>query len=109
MREPSATPSPAVIAFLLTPWNSWAPDLLAELGPGNSTTYFVRQPRTTREIERACIAALVCCADDLRYGGTDPKVIARLGNDPHVCDRLLVPSSPRLVLAPALWRRRGGS
>jgi WD40 repeat protein len=27
MREPSATPSPAVIAFLLTPWNSWIWDV----------------------------------------------------------------------------------
>ena len=85
-----------------------APDLLAELGPGNSTTYFVRQPRTTEEIERACRAALVCCMDDLRYGGTDPKIITRLRNNPEVCDHLLVPSSPRLVLAPATRPRLEG-
>jgi len=78
-----------------------APDLLAELSEGNLTTYFVRQPRTAEEIERACRAALVCCVDDLRYGGTDPKIITRLRNNPEVCDHLLVPSSSRLVLAPA--------
>jgi uncharacterized protein (TIGR02996 family) len=83
-----------------------APDLLAELRDGNSTTYFVRQPRTAEEIERACRAAEVCCVADLRYGGTDPKIITRLGNDPLYCDHLLVASSPRLVWTPAprpLW------
>jgi uncharacterized protein (TIGR02996 family) len=75
-----------------------APDLLAELGPGNCTTYFVRQPQTAEEIERACRAAAVCCVADVRYGGTDPKIITRLGNDPLYCDYLLA-DSPRLVLA----------
>jgi len=37
---------------------------------------------------------------DVRYGGTDPKIIARLGKDPLVCDYLLDKDSPRLVLAP---------
>ncbi len=78
-----------------------APDLLAELGPGNCTTYFVRQPGTAEQIERACRAATVCCVADIRYGGTDPKIITRLGNDPLYCDYLLVPSSPRLVRAPS--------
>lgn len=83
-----------------------APDLLAELGAGNSTTYFVRQPQTAEEIERACRAAMVCCVADVRYGGTGPQIITRLGNDPLYCDHLLVDSSPRLVLAPPprpLW------
>jgi uncharacterized protein (TIGR02996 family) len=85
-----------------------APDLLAELRQGNLTTYFVRQPRTAEEIERACRAALVCCVEDLRYGGTDPKVITRLGNDPAYCDYVLpayrdyvLADSPRRVLVPA--------
>jgi uncharacterized protein (TIGR02996 family) len=77
-----------------------APDLLAELNRGNSTTYFVRQPQTAAEIERACSAAVVCCVADVRYGGTDPKIITRLGNDPLYCDHLLDDASPRLVLAP---------
>jgi uncharacterized protein (TIGR02996 family) len=79
-----------------------APDLLAQLGTGNSRTYFVQQPRTGEEIERACRAAEVCCVYDLRYGGTDPKIITRLGNDPLYCDHLLLDSSPRLVRAPVL-------
>jgi len=76
-----------------------APDLLAELGNGNWTTYFVRQPWTTKEVERACRAAQVCCVADVRYGGTDPQIITRLGNDPLYCDFLLANSSPKPVLA----------
>ncbi len=55
-----------------------APDLLAPLGVHNQTTYFVRQPETSSEIERACSAMQVCCVGDLRYGGTDPKIITML-------------------------------
>jgi uncharacterized protein (TIGR02996 family) len=76
-----------------------APDLLAPLGPGQWTTYFLRQPQTAAEIERACQAAWVCCMCDVRYGGTDPLIIARLGNDPLFCDHLLSADSPRLVPA----------
>lgn len=66
-----------------------APDLLAPLTDGNHTTYFVRQPQTPREIERACRAIEVCCLDDLRYGGPDRAIIARLGNNPRVCDFII--------------------
>jgi hypothetical protein len=66
-----------------------APDLLAPLDGRNYTTYFVRQPQTPEEIERACRAVEFCCVADLRYSGTDPVVIARLGNDPMYCDHLL--------------------
>jgi uncharacterized protein (TIGR02996 family) len=81
-----------------------APDLLAPLGSGNSTTYFLRQPETAAEIERACRAAEVCCVMDLRYGGTDPKIIARLKNDPSFCDNLLAEDSATFVAAPPEWR-----
>jgi uncharacterized protein (TIGR02996 family) len=83
-----------------------APDLLAPLGQGNYTTYFVHQPRTAEEVERACGAARVCCLSDLRYGGTDPRIIARLGNDPEFCDNLLADDSARLVPAPPRWREQ---
>src|SRR5262245_7696390 len=83
-----------------------APDLLAPLGHGNYTTYFVRQPETAAEIERACLAAIVCCRSDLRYGGTDPRIITRLGNHPEFCDNLLEDHSSRLVPAPPEWRTR---
>lgn len=67
-----------------------APDLLAPLGfDGNVTTYFVRQPQTPEEIERACRAIEVCCVMDLRYGGTDVAIIERLRNDPLACDYVL--------------------
>jgi len=75
---------------------SEAPDLLAPLSGNNTDTYFVRQPKTADEVERACRALEVCCAAALRYGGTDADIIRRLGNDPLYCDRLLPGgSSPR--------------
>lgn len=98
-----------------------APDLLAPLDDGNYDTYFVRQPRTPAEVESACRAIEVCCAAALRYGGADPKIIRRLGNDPEYCDQLLpggpVPRPEWLTKPPAeaqsarpkrwwqLWRR----
>ena len=68
---------------------SEAPDLLAPLAGDNYDTYFVRQPETPDEVERACRALEVCCVAALRYGGDDPKIIRRLGNDPDYCDHLL--------------------
>ena len=70
-----------------------APDLLAPLIGNNSDTYFVRQPSTPDEVERACRALEVCCVAALRYGGSDPNIIRRLGNEPDYCDRLL-PGGP---------------
>lgn len=83
-----------------------APDLLAPLGGSNFTTYFLRPPETAAEVERACRAAEVCCMDDIRYGGTDPRIIARLGNLPEYCDNLLSEKSDRLVPAPPRWREQ---
>lgn len=68
---------------------SEAPDLLAPLDDGNNRTYFRRQPQTPDELERACQAIRVCCLADLRYGGKDPAIIQRLGNDSLVCDFIL--------------------
>jgi hypothetical protein len=66
-----------------------APELLAPLKDGNYITYFVRQPETEQEIENACRAILVCCVEDLRYGGTDKSIILRLGNTPHASDYIV--------------------
>jgi hypothetical protein len=55
-----------------------APTLLAPLTETNSDTYFLRQPETEEEIEQACCAIEVCCVDALRYGGQDPRILARL-------------------------------
>jgi hypothetical protein len=57
---------------------SEAPDLLAELKETNGDTYFVKQPSTPEEVERACCAIEVCCVEALRYGGNDPAILQRL-------------------------------
>ena len=73
-----------------------APDLLAPLSKRNHDTYFVRQPITPDEIERACHAAEVCCTSALRYGGTDPATVRRLGNRAEFCDHLLAGGPTRM-------------
>lgn len=94
-----------------------APELLAPLEGGNYDTYFVRQPSTPEEVEKACRALEVCCVAALRYGGADPTIIRRLGNDPLYCDHLLpggpVPRPDWLAAQRAqrkrwwqFWRRR---
>lgn len=93
-----------------------APELLAPLDDDNLDTYFVRQPATPEEVERACRALEACCTRALRYGGADPAIIRRLGNDPGCCDHLLpggpVPRPQRVAVpSPAaapwwrFWRR----
>lgn len=72
-----------------------APTLLAPLTDGNSDTYFVRQPETDAEIEQACWAIEVCCVDALRYGGKDPKILARLRRT-DCCDHQFPTSSVNL-------------
>jgi len=67
-----------------------APDLLANLEQTNGDTYFVKQPQTKDEIQRACRAMLVCCTDALRYGGTDPEIIRSIGKHAkRSCDHLV--------------------
>ena len=66
-----------------------APDLLAPLDDNNYHTYFLRQPVTPDEVERACHAAEVCCVSAVRYGATDPAIIRRLGNRSEFCDQVL--------------------
>ena len=70
-----------------------APDLLAPLTDDNWETYFLRQPESPEETERACCAAEVCCLNSVRYGGTDPLILRRLGNRLAFCDRPL-PGGP---------------
>jgi hypothetical protein len=66
-----------------------APDLLAPLDADNYDTFFVRQPATPEEVELACRAAEVCCVSAVRYAGTDPVIITRLGNRAEHSDYLL--------------------
>ncbi|MEW4490929.1 hypothetical protein AB1L42_22805 [Thalassoglobus sp. JC818] len=63
----------------------------------NSDTYFVRQPSTPEEIDKACSAASVCCVAALRYGGRDHTIISKLGNDPGLCDYIIDDSGNLVV------------
>ena len=74
-----------------------APELLAALDDENSDTYFVRQPSTPDEIDKACMAARVCCVVALRYGGRDQTIISKLGNDPELCDYIIDDSGNLVV------------
>lgn len=93
---------------------SEAPDLLAALTDDNWETYFVRQPATPAEVERACRAVEVCCLFTLRYAGTDPAIIRRLGNRADHCDHVLPGGPVRMpgendyswAQALAAWRSR---
>ena len=87
-----------------------APELMSTLDDTNWETYFVRQPETPAEIERACRALESCCLSTLRYGGHDPAIIRRLANRPEYCDHLL-PGGPVRMPAEtdASWRRIAGS
>jgi ferredoxin len=64
-----------------------APELFASLEGDNVDTYFIKQPTTPREIERACRAAEVCCVNAIRYGGHDPRILSRLRDSAEWCDR----------------------
>lgn len=66
-----------------------APDFLAPLDDENNDTYFIKQPTTPEEVERACQAIEVCSVDALLYSGNDPLILERLGNNPNCCDSLL--------------------
>jgi hypothetical protein len=83
-----------------------APTLLAPLTDENSDTYFLRQPETEEEIERACWAIKVCCVDALRYGGKDPKILMRLRGmncSDHESLILKIGRAIRLIAA-KLWK-----
>jgi hypothetical protein len=64
---------------------SEAPTLLSD-DDDDYETFFVKQPETDDETEQACKALEVCCVQALRYGGTNKKIIERLGNSPAFCD-----------------------
>ncbi|HEY8666314.1 MAG TPA: hypothetical protein VIL86_06600 [Tepidisphaeraceae bacterium] len=66
----------------------------------------LEQPQTPEELEQVCIAVKSCCGGSLRYGGTDPAIIHRLGNDPKYSD-FLIDAAGRVVpkdrLLPPKW------
>ena len=65
------------------------PECLAPLNDQNYDTYFIKQPKTTQEIENACQAAQSCCVNAIRYGGKNPEIIKLLGNRSEYCDNLV--------------------
>lgn len=61
-----------------------AATLLSPLTDEDCDTYFVRQPVTAGDIDQACEACDSCCVDALRYGGRDPRILAKLPQ--RLCD-----------------------
>ena len=58
-----------------------APELLNDPDDPNvpfRECYFRRQPQNDVEVEHALRAIRVSCVDALHYGGSDPKILARL-------------------------------
>ena len=86
-----------------------AADLFSPLSDDDLETYFMRQPTTPAEVERACRAAQVCCVSAVRYGGRDKAIIRRLGNSAEFSDWVidvlgrLVPAGPWPNLHRARW------
>ena len=97
-----------------------APELLNDPGADFRECHFRRQPQNEAEVERACQAVAVSCVNGLRYGGNDPKVLARLRElgAGHQCDQLAEPRpepgpepEPRPAAPPpkrSWWRRLFG-
>jgi hypothetical protein len=94
-----------------------APDVLNDLGQPFNECFFRRQPQTPEEVERAIDAICISEMCALRYGGTDPSIIARLrarqagAQCDHTPEGMPRPSGP--APAPAverigLWRRLFG-
>lgn len=90
-RFPGNVPGPFYTTGAISPDGTWcanclscgvpemaAPTLLSPLTDEDCDTYFVRQPQTEQEIDQACDAITSCCVDALRYGGRDPRILARL-------------------------------
>jgi len=121
-RFPKNAPGPFYTLGDLSPEGVWvgrclscnlpeeeAPTLLAPLTGENSDTYFVRQAETDEEIDQACTAIEVCCVDALRYGGTDPKILARLRRT-NCCDHSphpLAKPAPPVTPPPKKWWKLG--
>ena len=61
-----------------------APDLIAPIDESNTDTYFLRQPKSPEELERAIASTEVCCVDAVRYGGKDKSVLKRIHSS--LCD-----------------------
>jgi hypothetical protein len=84
-----------------------APELFEPAQEEELETYFIRQPATVAEVERACRAALSCCVNAVRYGGQDPEIILRLGNTVEYSDYVV--SRLGFIMRSAWLRTKLGS
>ena len=55
-----------------------APDLLKTTEDQRVQTYFYKQPETELEIARAIKAINICPIHNVRYGGTEAKIIVKV-------------------------------
>jgi len=62
----------------------------------HSHCIFTRQPTSPDELEQAIRAMHVSCVENLRYRGSDPSILARLGalGMSHLCDDVAEPKPP---------------
>lgn len=65
-----------------------APDLVKMSDKRGLQSFFYKQPTTEVEVQRAIDAVNVCPIHELRYGGKDPGIIARV--DPDLSDYRVV-------------------
>jgi hypothetical protein len=65
-----------------------APELMSHDSGKYEHCYFKRQPQTPEETEHAIMAVRVGCCGAVRYGGSDPAIIARLSKyrSKEACD-----------------------
>jgi hypothetical protein len=70
-----------------------APELMAPFEDPDGTDrqshcYFKRQPQTAEEIRHSIRAVHIACCGALRYGDTDPTIVAELSNlgNADACD-----------------------
>jgi len=67
-----------------------AKGLLKNLYDKDGDTYFIKQPTSLEEVDKAISAIDVCCLCVLRYGGNNPDIIKRIAQDS--CDYVITPS-----------------
>lgn len=74
-----------------------APDLMAHESAARIgyQCHFRRQPTTPDELDRAVMAVAIGCVRMVRYGGTDPAILARLAelHSADACDHPAVPAA----------------
>lgn len=86
-----------------------APDLLNDPAQRFDECFFRRQPQTHEEVERAITAMSLSEMEALRYGGTDPEIVAMLlaRGCARLCDHTPEGVAARRTRFPRIVGRRG--